>query len=86
MDVPDASLADIRAAARKAHAHEFIDALPDGYDTNVAERGVNLSGEQKQRLAIARAFLKNAPILVLDEPTSALDAHTGGALLTVSRV
>ena len=69
-------------AARKAQADDFIQALPEGYDTNLAERAVNLSGGQKQRLAIARAFLKNSPILVLDEPTSALDAGTEEALLT----
>lgn len=79
---PGASMEEIREAARKAQADEFIQGLPDGYDTNLSERAVNLSGGQKQRLAIARAFLKDAPILVLDEPTSALDARTEEALLT----
>jgi ATP-binding cassette, subfamily B, bacterial len=79
---PKASLEEVREAARKAQAADFIEALPEGYDTNLAERAVNLSGGQKQRLAIARAFLKDAPILVLDEPTSALDAQTEEALLT----
>jgi ABC-type multidrug transport system fused ATPase/permease subunit len=78
---PDATLQDIETAARRAQAHEFIAALPDGYDTRLAERAVNLSGGQKQRLAIARAFLKDAPILVLDEPTSAIDAETEEALI-----
>ncbi|MBI3878760.1 MAG: ABC transporter ATP-binding protein [Verrucomicrobia bacterium] len=82
---PGATLAEIEEAARKAQADEFIRALPDGYETNLAERAVNLSGGQKQRLAIARAFLKNAPILVLDEPTSALDAQTEEALLAALR-
>jgi ATP-binding cassette, subfamily B, bacterial len=78
---PGASLEEIRKAARRAQADEFISKLPDGYDTILGERGVNLSGGQRQRLSIARAFLKNAPILVLDEPTSALDVHTEEALL-----
>jgi ATP-binding cassette subfamily B protein/subfamily B ATP-binding cassette protein MsbA len=78
---PDASQEEIEAAARAANAHEYILRLPEGYDTIVGERGATLSGGEKQRLSIARAFLKDAPVLILDEPTSALDARTEGALL-----
>ena len=78
---PDATDADILAAARAAGAHGFISALADGYDTAIGERGATLSGGQRQRLAIARAFVKDAPVLILDEPTSALDAEAEAGLL-----
>jgi subfamily B ATP-binding cassette protein MsbA len=73
---PDATLDEVKAAAKMAHAHDFIEALEDGYETQVGERGSRLSGGQRQRISIARAFLKNAPIIILDEPTSALDAES----------
>ncbi|HET7407783.1 MAG TPA: ABC transporter ATP-binding protein [Mycobacteriales bacterium] len=72
---PDADLADIRAAAVAAGAEEFIEALPEGYDTVVGERGYTLSGGQRQRIAIARTLLVNPPILVLDDATSAIDVQ-----------
>jgi ABC-type multidrug transport system fused ATPase/permease subunit len=71
---PEATEDEIVAAARAAQAHEFIQSLPQGYDTLVEERGGNFSGGQKQRLSIARAILRDAPILILDEPTTGLDA------------
>ena len=72
---PDATRARIEAAARAAHAHEFIAQLEDGYETTIGERGQRLSGGQRQRLTIARAFLRDSPILIMDEATSSLDAE-----------
>ncbi len=73
---PGASHAEVVAVARMAHVHDFIESLPDGYRTRVGERGLKLSGGEKQRVAIARTLLKNPAILVLDEATSALDSRT----------
>src|SRR6202012_3310989 len=73
---PDATMAEIEQAAKRARAHDFISRLPKGYDTLVGERGVKLSGGERQRVAIARAFLADAPILLLDEATSSLDVET----------
>ena len=73
---PDASEAELEAAARSAQAHEFIMRKPGGWDFVIGERGQTLSGGERQRLAIARALLKDAPILLLDEATSALDTET----------
>jgi len=77
---PGASLEEIEAAARTSQAHEFIDKLPDGYETRVGERGIGISGGQKQRAAIARALLTDPRILILDEATSSVDAETEHAL------
>jgi ATP-binding cassette subfamily B protein len=76
----EASDAEIEAAARSAEAHDFLAALPEGYDSQLGERGARLSGGQQQRLAIARALLKDAPILLLDEATSALDSQSEHAV------
>jgi len=76
----DAAMAEVKDAAKRAHALEFIRSLPQGFDTIIGERGARLSGGQLQRLALARAFLKDAPLLILDEPTSHLDARTEALL------
>ena len=78
---PEASSREIEAAAAAAGAHRFIAALPDGYDTPVGERGQRLSGGERQRLSLARAFLRDAPILILDEPTSSVDVKTEASIL-----
>ena len=80
MGRPDASRADIETAARVADAHDFVSALPHGYDTRVDGQGLRLSGGQRQRICIARAVLRDAPVLVLDEATSALDAESEAAV------
>lgn len=77
----DASMKEIIAAAEAANAHEFIAALPDKYKTRVGERGARLSGGERQRISLARAFLKDAPILILDEPTSSIDSKTESVIL-----
>jgi ATP-binding cassette subfamily B protein/subfamily B ATP-binding cassette protein MsbA len=81
----DATIEDIQEAARAAHAHDFITRLPRGYDTPLAEAGGSLSGGERQRLSIARALLKDAPILILDEPTSSLDAISEAAVFDAFR-
>ncbi len=78
---PGASREQVEAAARAANAHGFVSQLPEGYETVVGERGATLSGGERQRISIARAILKDAPILILDEPTSALDSETEGLVM-----
>jgi ATP-binding cassette subfamily B protein/subfamily B ATP-binding cassette protein MsbA len=82
---PDATREEIIEAARAAQADEFIRRLPQGYDTVLGEEGASLSGGERQRLTIARALLKDAPVLILDEPTSALDARTEASLVEAIR-
>jgi ATP-binding cassette subfamily B protein len=78
---PDATPEEVRQAARASGIEDFIDHLPEGYDTVVGERGQRLSGGERQRIALARAFLKDAPILVLDEPTSSVDVETEASIM-----
>jgi ABC-type multidrug transport system fused ATPase/permease subunit len=75
---PDAGFEEIVWAARQAHAHAFVDALPNGYDSFIGERGVRLSGGEAQRIALARAFLKDAPLVIFDEATANLDPEVEG--------
>jgi ABC-type multidrug transport system fused ATPase/permease subunit len=77
----EATMDDVVEAAKAANAHDFITRLPHGYDTELGERGTQISGGERQRISIARAFLKNAPILILDEPTSAIDSRTESVIL-----
>lgn len=80
----DATDAEITAAAEAASAHDFISALPLGYETSAGERGTRLSGGERQRISLARAFLRNSPILILDEPTSSVDVHTEAAIMNAT--
>ena len=78
---PDASEEEVIDAAKAANAHDFISAFPDGYDTLLGEGGAKISGGERQRIAVARAFLRDAPILILDEPTSSIDSRTESVIL-----
>lgn len=78
---PTASYREIAEAAQLANAHEFIKQMPEGYQTMVGERGTTLSGGQRQRIGIARAFIRNSPVLILDEPTAALDVEAEGRVM-----
>jgi ATP-binding cassette subfamily B protein len=78
---PEASDAEIEVAAKAAASHEFIAGLPEGYDTQAGERGARISGGERQRISLARAFLRDSPILILDEPTSSVDLHTEAAIM-----
>jgi ABC-type multidrug transport system fused ATPase/permease subunit len=78
---PGATREEIERAARAADAHDFVIGLPDGYDTRIGERGRRLSGGQRQRIAIARAMIRDAPVLILDEPTTGLDAESSERVL-----
>ena len=82
---PEATEAEVIAAAQAANVHDFIARLPQGYKTEVGERGVQLSGGERQRISLARAFLKDAPILILDEPTSSVDVNTETAIMEAMR-
>jgi ATP-binding cassette, subfamily B, bacterial len=77
----DATRVQVESAARGADAHDFIAALPDGYETQIGQKGRRLSGGQRQRIAIARAMMRNAPVLILDEPTSGVDAESGNRIM-----
>ena len=80
----DATDAEITAAAKAASAHDFISGLPLGYETSAGERGTRLSGGERQRISLARAFLRDSPILILDEPTSSVDVHTEAAIMNAT--
>jgi len=82
---PDATYDEIELAARAANAHEFIERLPEGYDTVIGERGYTLSGGQRQRIAIARTLLVNPPILILDDATSSIDVHVEASIYQALR-